>query len=100
MCGRSLRVLEQPAACWRVSEVTSAIEALRARVAERERAHAPVPGFDVSKVGESFEGREIHLIRIGSGSDKILLWSQMHGDEPSATPALFDMLHYLVRARE
>ena len=39
-------------------------------------------------IGSSFEGREIKLCKIGNGSIKILMWSQMHGDEPTATAAL------------
>jgi hypothetical protein len=45
--------------------------------------------------GESFEGRPVNLIRVGTGSKRILLWSQMHGDEPSATMALFALLNFL-----
>lgn len=53
------------------------------------------PKFEVRKVGESIEGRDLHLISIGSGSENIFLWSQMHGDEPTATQAIFDILHFL-----
>jgi hypothetical protein len=45
--------------------------------------------------GRSVEGREIFLLTIGRGSERILLWSQMHGDEPTATCALLDLLAYL-----
>lgn len=45
-------------------------------------------------IGNSFEGREIKLCKIGNGSLKILLWSQMHGDEPTATAALFDLINF------
>lgn len=45
-------------------------------------------------IGSSFEGREIKLCKIGNGSLKILLWSQMHGDEPTATAALFDLINF------
>ncbi|MBZ0198752.1 MAG: hypothetical protein K8H86_02715, partial [Ignavibacteriaceae bacterium] len=37
--------------------------------------------FKVEKVGESGEGRNIYLISVGTGTKKIFLWSQMHGDE-------------------
>lgn len=50
--------------------------------------------FDVSIAGKSFEGREIFLLSIGSGKKKIFLWSQMHGDEPTATMALFDIFNF------
>lgn len=49
--------------------------------------------FKVDKVGKSVEGRDIYLISMGSGKTKVFLWSQMHGDEPTATAALFDMFN-------
>lgn len=50
--------------------------------------------FDVNVAGKSVEGREIYLLSIGRGSKKIFLWSQMHGDEPTATMALFDIFNF------
>ncbi len=51
--------------------------------------------FTVAKVGESIEGRNISLISIGTGETDVFLWSQMHGDEPTATQALFDIFNFL-----
>jgi len=48
-----------------------------------------------SKLGESTEGRSIYLLRAGTGKLKVLLWSQMHGDEPTATQALFDIFNLI-----
>lgn len=45
-------------------------------------------------LGRSAEGRTISLYKYGSGSTKVLLWSQMHGDEPTATMALLDILNF------
>ena len=53
------------------------------------------PKFEVQKVGESIEGRDLKLISVGSGSTNIFLWSQMHGNEPTATQAIFDILNFL-----
>ncbi|NDV42919.1 M14 family zinc carboxypeptidase [Flagellimonas sediminis] len=53
------------------------------------------PKFEVQKVGESIEGRDLNLISIGKGTENIFLWSQMHGDEPTATQAIFDIFHFL-----
>ncbi|AEM72328.1 peptidase M14 carboxypeptidase A [Allomuricauda ruestringensis DSM 13258] len=53
------------------------------------------PKFEIQKVGESIQGRDLHLISIGSGDSNIFLWSQMHGDEPTATQAIFDILNFL-----
>lgn len=35
------------------------------------------------------------MVKIGEGATKVLLWSQMHGDEPTATAAIFDLINYL-----
>lgn len=53
------------------------------------------PKFEVKKVGESIEGRDLNLISIGTGEQNIFLWSQMHGNEPTATQAIFDILNFL-----
>lgn len=50
--------------------------------------------FHVQKLGESTEGRSINLLRAGSGKTVVLLWSQMHGNEPTATQALFDIFNF------
>ncbi|NCQ17952.1 MAG: peptidase M14, partial [Ignavibacteria bacterium] len=50
--------------------------------------------FVVHKLGESVEKRELFLIKIGTGKTKIFLWSQMHGDESTATMALFDIFNF------
>jgi hypothetical protein len=56
--------------------------------------------FRMEKVGESVEGRALNLIQAGSGSFPVLLWSQMHGDESTATAALFDIFEFLRRHRQ
>lgn len=57
------------------------------------------PGVEVTEVGKSVEGRELRLVKIGSGATRVLLWSQMHGDEATATMALFDLFRFF-RARD
>ncbi len=44
-------------------------------------------------VGQSVLKTPIHSITIGNGSKKILMWSQMHGNESTTTKALFDLLN-------
>lgn len=56
--------------------------------------------FHVEKVGESVQGRVIHLVSLGTGPVRIFLWSQMHGDEPTATNALLDIYHFLLRNKQ
>ena len=53
------------------------------------------PKFKVSRVGTSIAGRALSLISIGSGEIDVFLWSQMHGNEPTATQAIFDILNFL-----
>ena len=40
------------------------------------------------------------MVTTGTGPFRVLLWSQMHGDEPTATAALFDVFEYFQRHRE
>jgi len=48
--------------------------------------------FHLEEIGKSVEGRSINQISFGTGPMHVVLWSQMHGDEPTATAALFDLL--------
>ncbi|MCX2679539.1 M14 family metallopeptidase [Galbibacter sp. EGI 63066] len=50
--------------------------------------------FEVNKVGESIEERSLNLISFGSGDTDVFLWSQMHGDESTATMAIFDIINF------
>ena len=54
----------------------------------------PAP-FRVSVAGQSIEGRDIFRVEYGDGPVKVLLWSQMHGDESTATMALLDIFNFL-----
>jgi hypothetical protein len=46
-------------------------------------------------IGKSVLGISIYRYQIGSGKIKILLWSQMHGNESTTTKALLDFLNFL-----
>lgn len=50
--------------------------------------------FKVATVGKSIGGKDLSLISIGTGDTNVFLWSQMHGDEPTATQAIFDILKF------
>ncbi len=50
--------------------------------------------FRVEKLGESLDKKEIFSVVFGEGETKILAWSQMHGNEPTATAALFDLFNF------
>ncbi len=56
-------------------------------------------GISIEEIGRSLEGRSISHLTVGRGPFHVLLWSQMHGDEPTATSALLDILHYVNRRR-
>ena len=65
-----------------------------------ERAVRSAPDlFHTEVIGESVQGRSINHVWFGQGPLHVLLWSQMHGDEPTATVALFDVLNYVQRNR-
>ena len=52
---------------------------------------------EIVKIGSSVEKKSIYSYRFGRGKKKILVWSQMHGNESTTTKALFDFfnrLHY------
>ncbi len=49
----------------------------------------------VEELGRSVEGKSISSLDWGKGETKVLLWSQMHGNEPTATMALFDLFNFL-----
>ncbi len=65
-------------------DVTSAIQRLRG-----------CPGWNITTAGYSELGKEVHLLSTGSGPVKIFLWSQMHGDESTATRAIFDIINFM-----
>jgi hypothetical protein len=53
--------------------------------------------FEVEQIGVSVLGEPIHSIKVGTGSKKILMWSQMHGNESTTTKAIFDLCNVFVK---
>ncbi|MBZ9778653.1 DUF2817 domain-containing protein [Psychroflexus sp. CAK8W] len=51
--------------------------------------------FKIKNEGHSEEGRIISSFHLGKGQTKILIWSQMHGNETTTTKSVFDLLNYL-----
>ena len=49
--------------------------------------------FQVSEIGKSVNKETIYKVQFGSGSKKLLFWSQMHGNESTTTKALFDLFN-------
>jgi hypothetical protein len=64
---------------------------------------ALAPAFDsdrigLTRLGESLEGRAINAVTLGSGPVTVLLWSQMHGDESTASMSLADLVNWFASA--
>src|SRR5690606_35725573 len=51
--------------------------------------------FEVTRLGISVLKKSIYQLRYGSGPKRVMLWSQMHGNEPTATMALMDLFNFL-----
>ncbi|MGJ8593049.1 MAG: M14 family zinc carboxypeptidase [Aquaticitalea sp.] len=49
--------------------------------------------FKIESIGTSVLGEVIDVIIVGNGPKKILMWSQMHGNESTTTKAIFDLLN-------
>lgn len=54
----------------------------------------------VTEIGRSVQGRPIRAVTFGRGPVTVLLWSQMHGDESTATMALADIFRFLADSNE
>jgi len=50
--------------------------------------------FSTSILGYSVENKPIYGVTIGDGSNHVLLWSQMHGNETTTTKAVFDCFKF------
>ena len=75
----------------------SAITSRRFTHAELWGAIGPLvqaPGLSVADVGRSIQGRPIRAVTFGTGPVTVLLWSQMHGDESTATMSLADLISW------
>ena len=54
-------------------------------------------GVSREEFGRSAEDRPLYAVRFGGGPVRVLLFSQMHGDEPSHTMGLADLFAYFAR---
>lgn len=50
--------------------------------------------FEKEILGHSENNIPIYKISVGTGNIKILIWSQMHGNESTGTKALFDLFNF------
>ncbi len=51
--------------------------------------------IEYETIGTSEFGKPIYEFNLGSGSKKILIWTQMHGNESTGTKAVFDFFKYI-----
>ncbi|MDB9800845.1 M14 family zinc carboxypeptidase [Flavobacteriaceae bacterium] len=56
--------------------------------------------FNISVAGFSENGVEIPLVSFGQGGKKVLIWSQMHGNESTTTKALFDFFKFITSNKQ
>jgi len=65
------------------------------RIQDIEPLYQKLASFiTVELLGTSEQERPIYKLSLGTGSKKILMWSQMHGNESTGTRAVFDLLNY------
>lgn len=55
----------------------------------------PRRGFAIREIGRSAEDRPLRHVSWGKGPTSVMLWSQMHGDESTASMALADLFRFL-----
>lgn len=65
-----------------------------------EKCLKKIPSSISSVIGYSVENRPIYCLRIGSGPKRVLMWSQMHGNESTTTNALFDCVNLFLTNNE
>lgn len=54
----------------------------------------------ISEVGKSVLGQPVYQFSIGNGPVNVLAWSQMHGNESTATLAMLDLLYSMDKNTE
>lgn len=56
--------------------------------------------FKNNIIGYSVNNNPIYNIEVGHGKTKILLWSQMHGNESTTTKSIFDFLNFITLEKQ
>lgn len=57
--------------------------------------HQKWPSENWKILGQSVLGKPIYGTQLGGGSKRVLMWSQMHGNESTTTKGLFDFMAWL-----
>lgn len=53
-----------------------------------------IKSTEKEQIGTSFLGNSIYKLSFGTGKKRLLIWSQMHGNESSGTRAMFDVINF------
>lgn len=85
-----------------IEKLTSAYKTIKERsIIGRQTTPQQVFGLceaswaSMEVLGKSVQKRPVYSLGAGNGPKKVLLWTQMHGNEPTATGAVFDLLNFL-----
>lgn len=54
----------------------------------------------IKQIGKSVLHKPIYGITFGKGSKRVLMWSQMHGNESTTTKAVFDLINTLITYKD
>lgn len=73
----------------------SAVKGIEGRYITLSTVRKALEKFPYTTIGHSVQQRPIMLFRLGTGRRKILMWSQMHGNESTTTKSVIDLIHHL-----
>lgn len=80
---------------WYACNFESNLSGLRILIDDIEPLiHKLSSDFNTEILGNSEKGSPIYKITIGSGKKRILIWSQMHGNESTGTKVVFDLFKF------
>lgn len=68
---------------------------IRNRLIHYDQLLKLLKGRSFLKIGQSVEGRNLHMLEYGRGEKKVMIWTQMHGNEATGTNAVFDLINLL-----
>lgn len=71
------------------------VQSLYGRYIINESIEPVITKYSFNIAGYSVNNLPVYSLMYGNGDIKILLWSQMHGNESTSTKALFDLLSFL-----
>ncbi len=71
------------------------VKEVQGRYVTNEHIDSVISDLNVEIVGHSVQNRPIKSVTIGHGEKRVLMWSQMHGNEATTTKAVLDLLRLL-----